>query len=533
MGTEFFKNAANQYRQYPAVMKIALWLILLSQLPLLYLVCNQLFLGFAIEGCSYHHMHMIDRVLEGKPIYAAASSDHQGVTYTPLYWWVCGGLSKLFGLSMPLARMVSVTASLFFVWIIGAFTWRVTDRNLLLTLFAPCVVLTTNFNTDMLAWFDEINVNPLHLALVAFGFFLLIGKPSTRRSILIAFVMMLAVLAKQTALAYVAAIGAYLLLKDFKQGVIYGVVAAVLIAGSFYILNVASHGDFYKYVVTANQVVPWYSARLWDEVLTKLLVGLFAVLILLTVMPLLLAKTFREFWETAFTPEYLMCAAGIAVNCIAEPKMGSGAIHGVIGIAGLAICGSMGLYRLAKQLSPAVGQKIVAWVTVGQLALLLIPAEQKYFPQLVDETDKARYEQIASIFRSGRTSMTWFPALSIMFGQPPLGYPGDDFCKFVDGKQNYANMPDNIIQPYRDQVFEYVIISPYSDQNDPVVKTILENYKPVGMIERSPNDVRGGNMRYEQYILRAKRLLSPEVAQPAKQGQAGPRAGVNWRPATL
>ena len=225
-----------------------------------------------------------------------------------------------------------------------------------------------------------------------------------------------------------------------------------------------------------------------------------------------------------------MCGAGIIVNCIAEPKMGSGAIHGVIGFAGLAICGSLGLYQLAKQMSPDVGQKMIAWVTVGQIVLMLIPAEQKYMPQLVDEADKSRYQEIVSVVQSARTGMPGFPYLPVMFGQPAVGYPGDDFCKYVNGRTDYSNMPDDIVKPYRDQVFDYVIMTPYNDQNDPVIKAIIENYKPVSLIQRHPRGVRGGSMRYEQYILRAKRLMPQESGQPARQGQSGPRTGVNWQP---
>ena len=47
--------------------KLALWIVILAQLPLIYLIWNRTFPEFEVDGCYYHHMHMIaftpDRIL--------------------------------------------------------------------------------------------------------------------------------------------------------------------------------------------------------------------------------------------------------------------------------------------------------------------------------------------------------------------------------------------------------------------------------------------------------------------------------------
>ena len=110
--------------------------------------------------------------------------------------------------------------------------------------------------------------------------------------------------------------------------------------------------------------------------------------------------------------------------------------------------------------------------------------------------------------------------------------PGDEFTSWVDGKRDYSGVPDRLLAPFRNQEFDYVIMTPYVDNADPAVKTIIENYKPINVIPRHPRGPRGGNMRYEQYILRAKRLLPEEPVAPAGQQGAASGPSIGWRPPT-
>ncbi len=516
-----------QYRRLTAVGRWAVWIILLLQLPLLYLLINRLFPDFEIDGCYYHHMHMIERVKEGLPIYAPASTSHAGVSYTPLYWWISAAVAKVFGPAMIWARLVSLVFSILFTWIIGAFVWKNTEKNLILTLAAPAMVLTSNYNIDMVPWIVDINVNAVHVAFTILGFYLLRDHPSVKRTVFAAVAMSLGVIAKQTGLAYVVAASLLLLLTARKQSVVFiGTCAAILVV-TFGILNSSSHGEFYRWTVDANKAPPWIAQRLFDEVLTKELIGLFGLMVVMALVPVFMSRSFGEFWRTVLTPEYVMCGSGVAVVCISQAKMGSGAIHALIAFAGLAVCGSLGICRLAKALPADWGARVTAWVSVLQLMITMVPGLGMYPFHLIDQFDREKYGQIASVFKSGRTCVFGYPFMSRVFGQPWSGYTGDEFTSWVNGQMDYSAKPDSLVAPFRNQEFDYVILPPNSDGEDPVVKAIVANYAPIGMLPRHPKGVRGGNMRYEYYVMRAKRLM-PATADDAPAGQS-PR-NVNWRP---
>ena len=532
MNLGFISEARAQYDRSAGWTRIAIWLVLLSYIPILYMLVNRTFADFDIDGCSYQHLNMIARAAEGLPLYAPVDVGHQGISYTPLYWWICGFVQNILGPSIVWPRLVSLLFSLVYVAVIAIFVWRKTERNLLLTLAAPSMVLTTNYALDMQPWINELNVNPVHMAFAICTFFVLSGPKTVARAVAAGVLMWLCVLGKQTGLAYVAAIAFLLLLTSRKQAWVFLGTCGILLIISFLYLNSTSNGEFYRWTVLANRAPPWAINRLWQEVFQMELFGAFGIMAAMTLIPVLQSKSAQEFWKTVLTPEYVMCGAGIVVVSISQPKMGSGGIHAMIAFAGLAVCGSMGIHALSKLIQGPLGQRIAAWLVTAQLVIMLVPAMNNYGPNLIDQYDREKYNQISSVFQSGRTCVFGFHYLSKEFGQPWSGVPGDEFTSWVDGKRDYSGVPDRLIAPFRNQEFDYVIMSPYVDNADPVVKTIIENYKPINVIPRHPRGPRGGNMRYEHYILMAKRLLPEESAAPAGQG-AGPKASIGWRPPTL
>ena len=496
-----------QYKRSPAAVKVALWLVIGSLLPLLYLVGNRLSANFDNDGGPYIVMHLVDRVFEGLPIYAPASTEHLNGGYTPLYLWLSGWLCKLFGLSFFWPRLVSVVSSVMLAFLIGAFVWKNTERNLLLSVAAPAFILWTSAASGFNVWMVDVNVNALHAALAVLGFFLLRPPLSTTKTVCAAVAMALCVLAKQTGMAYVAAGFLFVFGLSRKNAILFLAVSAGILVVVFGWLNASTNGEFYRQVVLAHQGPPWQGARLVDEVILKVFIGMAGFMTLMAVAQFLMIRA-PGFWRSVWKAEYFLCAAGVGVACIAHPKLGSGALQDLVGLCGIAVCGCMGIYMLCRQMPEWAAVRWLVLIPLSQLAVVVLTGMSELPYALFDESDAAKYRQIGSVFQSGRTSVYLFPFIQRAFGQKPGGYPEGDLERWRGGRVDYSIKADDMVKPYRDQEFDYVILPAYADNEDRAVQAVVKNYVGISRIEGNPRGPRGGNMRYAFFVMKAKRLQS-------------------------
>lgn len=492
------------FRRMPGAWKLALLVVVLTQLPVFYLLYNRTFAPFDTDKNPYEHMHMINRVVEGKPLYAPASTDHYSVTYTPLYWWITALVFKFAGASLPVARLVNMFFAVVFLGCVVAFVWKGTEGNLFLAVAAPAMLLLLNGSEGMASWTSDANVNSTHIAFAALGFLLLSGPLTRPRAVLAAAAMSLSLLAKHTGLAYLVAGAVYLLIFNRRLLVPYVVTGAVLVGVPFWHLQAQSNGEFLTIIGHNTGTPPWVPARLWNEVYGRDFFGKFGIMAAAALLPLLLAKK-GTFWKTLLTPEYFLCGAGIGVASIAIPKIGSGEVHAMLGYAGLCICGCIGIHQLAKRLTPDVGARVLVAVPLLQVAVLAVLLLGHIRDALIDEYDRAKYAQISAVFRTGRTCLWGVPYIQKAFGQPISGYPGDERSVWHMGRMRY-DKPEPLLQPFRRQEFDYIVMPAFMDRSDPMVQVILENYQPVDRLPGHPRGAKGGNLRYDYYVLRANRL---------------------------
>lgn len=523
--TSFNRDVIAQWRSCNAVSRLVLVFLLLSQLPFINLLSNRLFLNFDLDRTPYEHMAQIERVRVGKSVYAPTSAEHQSISYTPLYWWVSGGICKILGPSFIWPRLVSLASSIVLIGLLFTWVWRRTEHNLVLSVAAPCFVTTTNYFIG--PWMIDINVNALHVALSVLGFFLLTRGSAIPNVLLAAMVMSLSFLTKQTALAYVVAGGFLLLLQSRRMGLLYSLLTVVMLSAVCTWLNVSSDGDFYNVNMAGPKSMPWILSRVWDEVLSKQVFGLYGLLLAFSFVPILLAKK-EEMWRQFLEPEFVMCAAGVAVGCIAQPKIGSGSLHCLVAYCGLAVCGCIGIQFFIKRLSVNNVQRLVAWLVTLEICILLVPAVSVYPTFLADGFDHQKYKQISDIFQRGRTCMYQFPYMPRVFGQPCAGFLGTELTVWSKGRMDYARKDESLNEPFRHQEYDYVILgvftnpsdpnTVYPDYADPSVRAMLESYTMIGKLPAHPRWPQGGSIRMTHIVLKAKRLLS---ASSAPQGVGG------------
>lgn len=499
-----WRSILAQYADSPAPAKVAIWLMLASHLPLLLATLSLLPYPFDVGTVAYQHMGMVSRIVHGLPLYTGSSSEHSVVTYTPLYWYVIAGLAKLFGLTFFCARIVTFAASVA-TWLgVAAFVWVNTQRNLMLTVAAPTVLYLSSLLMNN--WTADINVNALHFALVVWGFFVLRPPLANGRVVAGAVLLVLGVLTKQTGLAYVAAAGCMVLLSSPKRAALFASVSAVLLGLSFLWLQKTSDGQFYIQTGPANAQLPWMASRIVDEILLRSFLGYGGVLAVATVVALV-AGFQRNIFLMGRVPHFVMLAGGTVVACIAHPKYGSGNVHDVVALAGICVCGGIGLHVLWQKVGPEFGARVASALVLVQTGALLLAGVGRVDAMRIHPADEMKYAQLANVFQAGRTCVLGMPYIQQVFHQPESGVADDEFSKWRNGRLDYSRLPDLYVKPFRDQVFDYVVITDYFDPQHPVCKAILENYPQVSM--RIPETPPGGSsMRHEMVVLRAKRLAT-------------------------
>ena len=508
------KQIAEEYRACDPFSRSVIFLLIFSLLPLIYLILNRLFVGFELERGAYWILHMIDCARSGRPLYAPVSPTHISAPYTPLYYWLTGALWKVFGSSLFWPRLVSLTSVAASVICVAAFVWSRTSRNLVLSLAAPCFVLATY--SFMGPWMLEIHVNALHVGFGVAGFFLLSRALSLRTVVLSALLMSGCMLSKQTGLAYVVAGTCLVFVRSRKLGLIYGTISIGIVVIVCAWLNASSHGEFYRQTVTSQTDHPWILARLWDEVFSREMLGTFGVLFLMSLVPFVSARP-RELWAEIWKAEYVLFGSGLAVACIAHPKLGSGPTQAIMAVTGCAICGCIGLHRLARSLQTPFSTKFVAVAAAFQLITMLLPLLNTYPAYLIDHYDFDKFDQVSKVFQKGSAIYygEWV-YMPVVFGQPPSGHYGDENAKWSHNRMDYARKPDSLVEPFRRQQFDYIILEIPTDGADPSVRAIADNYVGIAKLPPHPEYRQAGTLRGEQIVLQAKRLSTSAGSQPVQ-----------------
>ncbi|NCA81995.1 MAG: hypothetical protein EOM72_04545 [Opitutae bacterium] len=475
------------------------------QIPVLYLILNNIGCGFSLDRAMYEHLAQIKRVYEGNPIYVPMTFEFSAITYTPLYWWVCGWVWKLTGPGFFTPQLVSLLCSGALFYFTARFLWSNTSEDLFLTGFGLFCLSFVNLFTGF--WLFNIGIDAMHYAFTVAGFFFL-RRNDPKGVALAAACLSLGALTKQTGLAYVAAGAAYVLLAHPRRFPHYLVPAAVLCGGGLAYLQLSSGGLFYDIIVKFNRGPFWDGARLLNEVWGVQFLGQVALLFLLSLWPVFSSRSFSEAWKQLLSPEYVLAASGVVVACIAQPKFGSGNNHAVIALVGLVICGFRGLRQMVDRMKESKwADQTRNLFVVLQAATLLVPAWTQSHHRLIDRYDRHKYGQIAEVFKKGWTVMYHYPYITSSFGYPEGGHHGSEMCRWINGQWSYANKPDFLSAPYREQRFDYVILgASVVDQDDPTIKAILDNYAVVSTLPPHPTYPNTLMLRYPVFVLKAKRL---------------------------
>lgn len=219
-------------------------------LSYLFMVSKRLFYPFELEWLEGYFISAVLRVLHNKPIYPAPNHEFVPFLYPPLYYWLNGGLAKIFGVTgFVTARLVSVSASFLSSLIIYKFIYRETGNKFCsftgIALFLACYGLSD-------FWYDVARVDSLFLALSLWGLYLMrFFAGSTVGPVFSALLLSMAYYTKQSALFFIIICSLYFWSLDKKKFIGFIAVCFVLILCGNLLINLVTDGwyRFYSFDV--------------------------------------------------------------------------------------------------------------------------------------------------------------------------------------------------------------------------------------------------------------------------------------------
>ncbi len=199
-------------------------------------------------------------ILAGRFPYRAPSADYIAFPYQPLYAAVVAALGWVFGLSLPLARAVSIASTLACAGLVGRIVWRETgDRAY--GLLAAAMVLALYRVVGF--WFDLARVDSLFMALLVAALYAGRYIEGAWRSCLTsAALFVLAYKTKQLALPFCILVPALLASKSRRAAWAFVPLVFLPLAVDFWLSQRASGGWFSFYVNEVPRAQPYQLSRL-------------------------------------------------------------------------------------------------------------------------------------------------------------------------------------------------------------------------------------------------------------------------------
>ncbi len=183
-------------------------------------------------------LDMVRRVVSHQQVYVAPSKDFIPFMYTPLYYYLSAGLSRLTGLSFVPLRLISIAATTGCLAVIYRYVRRITDDRFVS--FMACGLFAALYGLAN-SWFDLARVDMLYL------FFLLLAIDASQRGFAVwsAVAFAVAFQTKQSAAGVAVLVLAHEIRRPRK--LIEGLGTFGLLAGISYLWIDHANGGWYRY----------------------------------------------------------------------------------------------------------------------------------------------------------------------------------------------------------------------------------------------------------------------------------------------
>lgn len=226
-------------------------------LAFLYVAAISLFYPFPLEWMEGHTIDIMQRILDGKPVYVEPSLEYVPYLYTPYYFYVSAFVSLFTGVDFLAARLVSLLATLGMAGILYAWIRREGGSRIIGLITAGLFLATYHISGR---WFDVARVDSFYLFLMLAGLYVYYFARHRFDHFLAALLFAAAFFTKQ--LALLALLPSFLaaLCINRKRALQCGLTTLLLIAGGCTYLQISSGGwfSFYTYDIPAGH---WNDTR--------------------------------------------------------------------------------------------------------------------------------------------------------------------------------------------------------------------------------------------------------------------------------
>ncbi len=195
-----------------------------------------------LEGSLVDHVR---RILAGQRLYVIPSLEFIPFFYTPLYFYLSAGVSKILGVGFFPLRLISFIASLGCFAVLYLIVERETKSRF--SAFLSASLFAATFRASG-AWFDIARVDSLFLFFLLAAVYAVRFKTSLNWTVLAGALISLSFLTKQTALIISLPIMLYCVYADWRRSIfLIGIVASVVTGTTLLLDNI--HDGWYAYYI--------------------------------------------------------------------------------------------------------------------------------------------------------------------------------------------------------------------------------------------------------------------------------------------
>jgi hypothetical protein len=220
---------------------------------------------FVLEWLEGGTLDVVQRILEGKPLYVAPSIDYVPYIYTPLYHYAAAAAASIVGLDFFAPRLVSFLASLGCGYMIYRICATETGQRLLA--FCGAGLFFAMFDIAG-KWFHVARVDSLNLLFLLIAVYLVRFRRGTASALGIAAAFGLAFWTKQSSLLVAVPLLAAMAAFDRRRAVVaIGALLAILVIPAV-LLHVASDGwsTYFLFELPRSHEIDWqYLLTFWSK----------------------------------------------------------------------------------------------------------------------------------------------------------------------------------------------------------------------------------------------------------------------------
>ena len=220
----------------------------ISLIPLIlfvFIIWNRLALPFVFEWGESAGLNQIFRILSGGNLYDQPTLGFSPLVYTPLYYFLAAGVSKVIGNPLISARLISAISSIasvaLIIWIIQSET-----KNSLIAWISGMVYLACFALTD--GFYDLARVDSLYVLMVLIAFSVIREAKFKTGFFLFGILVVVGFFIKQSFIIVFLPLQIYLLYRDWKFSWIAIAVEAIGISVPLFLINRSSEGWFFYYI---------------------------------------------------------------------------------------------------------------------------------------------------------------------------------------------------------------------------------------------------------------------------------------------